>query len=239
MNRRQEIRDALNADEFDDGVQYDQTNQQHLYYTPEMLLQEFVLARDLSMLEIGPGSTPVIDGISYLEPSASRAKALSKRLVSTESEVYVGYAEDMEFPANSFDSVVMLNGFFQVQALYEAILEINRVLKMGGRFAFNIHTGDEVNIIVGQVLGYRNLVRTLKQFGFDTLCMWEGEVNSEHRTAGAERQAFIVMEKVRNATANDLNQPQLVPWTDDDMGQHEGLYRGVNVDLNGRESYLA
>jgi len=240
MDRRNEIKDALNADEFDDAEQYEQTNQEQLYGVPEMLLSEFVLAKQPFTLEIGPGSTPVITGGWYLEPSESRAAALMKKVEPT--AVHVGYVENMPLSSGAFDAVVMVNGFFQVQSLYEAILEINRVLKLNGRFAFNIHTGDEVNIIVGQVFGYRNLVRTLKQFGFEPLCVWEGAVNLEHRTEGEERQAFIVVEKVRDATAGDLNQPQLVP-----IPYVEGMsveselnwYKGINVNLGGRESYLA
>lgn len=240
MDRRQEIRDALNADEFDDWQQYEGTSQEHVYPTIAMLLEAWFPDKRLRLLEIGPGTMPWRIDAYFLEPSKSRATELKAKLNEKNGpqEVSIGYAEDMPYSTEGFDSVIMLNGFFQVQALYEAVLEINRVLKLGGRFAFNIHTGDEVNIIVGQVFGYRNLIRTLKQFGFEPLCVWEGAVNQDHRTVGTERQALIVVEKVRRAQAGDLNQPQLIP-IEEGPDPNDQWYRGANIDLKGRESYLS
>ena len=235
MDRRQEIRAALNADKFDDREQYEGTTQEHIYTTIAMLLEAW-LPHEYFILEIGPGTVPWRKDTVYLEPSESRIKEL--REVVASGHVYIGYAEDIPLSTELYDAVVMLNGFFQVQALYEAILEINRVLKLGGRFAFNIHTGDKVNIIVGQVLGHRNLVRTLKQFGFEPLCVWEGAVNGDHRTVGTERQALIIVEKVRRAEAEDLNQPQLIP-INEGPDPDDQWYRGANIDLKGREGYLA
>lgn len=257
MDWKDDLKIALNLDEFDDQVQYDSTNQDHLYPQVRMLIDAFVPlphSIETSRLEIGPGATPYEDTDTlrwqYLEPSEQRARLLREGVLAKyhperqPDKVMVGFAEDMPFRNDHFDLVLMLNGFFQVRSDYEAILEINRVLRPRGRFIFNLQTGDDVDIIVGRVLGPRNTVRMLRQFGFEPLCVWEGLVNKEHRVAhGLERQAVIVVEKVRNASARDLNMPQLVgplSWDDlDEAYADRKLYIGHNIDLEGREGYLA
>lgn len=247
MDHRFELSEALIKDQFADGAQYDQTNQMYLYPAIRELLVQFLPNTLSTCLEIGPGSLPLGQDAGrmfinhdwhYLEPSSVRLRALQDRLGDSKDRAALGWAEDMEFDPNYFAAVVMLNGFFQVRSDYEAILEINRVLALRGRFLFNLQTADDVDIIVGRVLGHRNMVRMLRQFGFEPLCVWEGPVNDSHRTSvgGVERQAFIVVEKVRNARATDLNQPQLVPVNE---GPTDDLYTGYNIDLGGRESYLA
>jgi SAM-dependent methyltransferase len=241
MDHRMDIRHALEEDAFNDEAQYGQTTQEQLYPVPASLLEAFLPA-DTLLLEVGPGTTPYNRGSIFLEPSLARYAWLVE-FVGGSSTVNLGYIEDMPFEDESFGAALMLNGFFQVQALYEAILEVNRVLRIGGRFLFNIHTGDDGDIIVGQVFGPKNLVRTFRQFGFEPLCVWEGKVNV-HRTGGDERQAFIVVEKRRRASAADLNQPQLIPFQASPLEKvvdpaRTQLYVGLNVDLAGREAYLA
>ncbi len=237
---------ALSKDEFDDELQYGDTNQQQLYPDVKTLVDLFMPpfgGTHTRWLEVGPGTTPFRDQVvwDYLEPSQSRAD----KLADTRENTRVGFVEDMPYLDNTYSVVLMLNGFFQVRSDYEAILEINRVMQIRGRFIFNLQTGDDVDIIVGRVLGPRNMVRMLRQFGFAPLCVWEDVVNRDHRVAGGgERQALIVVEKTRNATPLDLNMPQLVgpiAWDDFNVEEYgdRKLYIGHNIDLKGREGYLA
>jgi ubiquinone/menaquinone biosynthesis C-methylase UbiE len=130
-----------------------------------------LLARDVdlgeAMLEIGPGpgaATGWLAGkvakLTAIEIDPDAARLLADRFVGTNVEVVTGSATDLEYPAESFDSVGCFTMLHHVQtaALQNAILAgAFRVLRPGGVFIgsdslasdglHHFHVGDTYNPI--------------------------------------------------------------------------------------------
>lgn len=238
--------DAITADEFSDEDQYQQIDFPHLPPVMVNLVKAFLPAdgEGARVVEIGPGATPFRYGHDnhdmadlLIEPSGPRIESL-KKLVGDSATVLQGVAENLSIADGRFDVLMMFNGFFQVRSDYEAILEFNRVLTVGGLMIVNVHTDDAADIVVGRIYGPKNLVRMVCQFGFACRCLWEGPVG-EDRYGVPDMQAMLVFEKVRDAKYTDLNMPQLVPVRGPDSQVESNLYKGRNIDLSGRERALA
>lgn len=233
------LEDALNQDEFDDATQYSTLEAPHLPEPLGDLITAF-LPREGDCVEVGPGSTPYVEegrGSRWArsEPSKARADHLKESGFTCDQ----AFAEALPYQDRRLACILMLNGFFQVRSDYEAIIEFNRVLKHGGRLLFNVHTSDRTDIIVGRIYGSHNLARMVNQFGFRTLCLWEGEVKWDRYGGVPDIQAFLAFEKVRNAEYTDINMPQLIPRPELAAGTKDRIFQGVNIDLEGRERHLA
>lgn len=233
------LAEALNADEFDDATQYDTLSAPHLPSPLGDLVKTF-LPEGGDCVEIGPGSTPYVEEghrsrWARSEPSKTRVDHLRAAGFAADQ----AFAEELPYRDRQLACVLMLNGFFQVRSDYEAILEFNRVLEFGGRLLFNIHTSDRTDIIVGRVYGPHNLARMVNQFGFRTICLWEGEVKWDRYGGVPDIQAFLAFEKVRNAEYADINMPQLIPRPELAAATDDHIFQGVNIDLEGRERNLA
>jgi hypothetical protein len=182
-------------------------------------------------LEIGAGSGDytIRNNIVcdyYLEPSKSRAASLVKLILDTQqdvpqkpSRVIAGLMECIpdEIENGSLESVLFLNGFWQVRSDYECLIEVNRVLAIGGRFIFNLAQNDDEDLICGRVIGYKNYLRILKEFGFE---IYE-----------ARDEGFICVRKVKDFDPRDLRKLQLVK-------NESGSYEALNFFPDGRDANL-
>lgn len=218
---------AIEGDQFCDAQQYEQAREQADSRILPMLV-DFV-NRNLTdlpqgkLLEAGCGSGLLlkdIPGINYLmDPSKAmlqRADALVAQLGLTHVQLLNGVTEYIDLESNTLRAVIFLNGFFQVRSDYESLIEINRVLTMGGRFIFNILCDDSNDIICGKVHGLKNYVRTCREFGFEVV---------EQRRVG--EHGLICIEKVAAFAPEMLRKLQLVPAQ---PPEHE---RQLNVKYEG------
>lgn len=219
---------SIFADEYEDDSQLLARNDLGQNYADDDLIA--FVRRNLIQpsLEIGCGTGTYLlnAGIAmyaYLEPSAVRLEQLKLNLKATTVPLPNPYAhkqgviEAIPFAPGEFRCVVFLNGFFQVRSDYEALIEVNRVLQVGGRFIFNIRQDDHEDIICGRILGVRNYIRILKEFGFEAY---------EARDNG-----FICARKFKEFDARDLRKLQLVKTAD-------GTYRALNFFPDGRDANL-
>lgn len=160
------------------------------------------------LLEIGCGSGrlfDVLDVTHAIDPSIAMLDRALKTVQRLGREDIMtlrhGYAENIPFKDKEFHAVVFTNGFFQVRSDYEALIEINRCLQIGGRFIFNLYTDDSQDIVCGRVLGPLNYLRVLQEFGFRQV---------EYRPANG----FVCVEKVRDFDLTWLRKLQLVQTKD-------------------------
>lgn len=183
------------------------------------------------VLEIGCGSGRSFEFLpitAAAEPCAWRCKAAKAR---GNVDVRQAFAECLPWPQASFDSVLFMLGFFQVRCDYEALIEINRALRIGGVFIFNLQ-GDEQDYIVGRALGPRNFQRICKDFGFEPVEV--RTITNEKWSAGsAISQHLFAVRKEREFRWQALRKMQLVR-----VPGGESLYKVLNADFGGRDRQL-
>lgn len=195
---------AIETDEYEDIVQKDNLETVNPHY-------EFFSRnkKDASVsLELGCGSGDSFEylyPVNALEPSSSRYALAVKEGEVHGVEVVRGVTECLPYKDQSFDHVYFIDGFFQVRCPYESLIEINRVLCVNGRFAFNFISGDNQDIVVGFVWSPNNILRVLSDFGFEQVI--------ENRTMELEYSRFpkpvqytyLCVEKTRNFNPKYLN----------------------------------
>ena len=166
-----------------------------------------------NILECGCGSGRLIDkGViasHYLEPATNKIKILKNKIhkEKLKSEIKQGVIEYIPFDI-TFHTIFFMNGFFQVRSDMEAFVEVSNKLEIGGRFIFNIENDDSFDIVSGRVLGFRNYIRLLEDFGFSPIEL-------------REKEGLICVEKVVTITPQLLRKVQLVPV-------EKGLYKMLN-----------
>jgi hypothetical protein len=200
------LADAIQGDEYDDMAQYTEK----LGNIHEGWI-EFVRRNvQQPMLECGPGRGLLVKcdivAQAFIEPSRTMIKGLTQTLAEKfkgdvpRPEVVNGVIECIPNQLTNygkFGSVVFLNGFFQVRSDYEALIEVNHALRMGGVFIFNLYTDDQQDIVCGRVLGANNYLRIVREFGFDV------------REFRPEEGLFCIV-KVREFDMRELRKLQLV-----------------------------
>lgn len=207
---------AIEGDQFCDAQQYEQAREQQDSSILPMLV-DFVrrnLPEKGDVLEAGCGSGLLLKDIPTINYLMDPSQAMLRRATETAAvlnikgvEILQGVTERIELVDGSMGAVIFLNGFFQVRSDYESLIEINRVLAMGGRFMFNVLCDDSGDIICGRTLGLRNYVRTCLEFGFEVV---------EQRRVG--EHGLICIEKVADFAPEMLRKLQLVPAGCDDPG---------------------
>lgn len=224
---------AILEDEYNDVAQFEARESHEQSYTKDGDSDELLqfVKRNIKhpSLEVGAGSGDytIRNGIVcdyYLEPSNTRVASLSELLSNPlyktpVDHVFFGVMEYIpdEIGNGSLQSVLFLNGFWQVRSDYECLIEANRVLSIGGRFIFNLAQNDDEDLICGRVIGYKNYLRILKEFGFE---VYE-----------ARDEGFICVRKVKDFDPRDLRKLQLVKKT-------SGFYEALNFFPDGRDANL-
>ena len=172
------------------------------------------------ILEIGCGSGRLLGKVNIthtLDASSAMIERLKARITSLNLNVVTaqGFAEYIPYE-EKFDAVIFMNGLFQVRSDYEAFIEINRALRIGGRFIFNLYADDSFDIICGRVIGVNNYVRVLNEFGFSLV---------EKRKSG-----HVAVEKVSDFDLRMLRKMQLI--------KENGGYKLLNFHPDRDGKYL-
>ena len=172
------------------------------------------------ILEIGCGSGRLLGKVNIthtLDASSAMIERLKARIASLNLNVVTaqGFAEYIPYE-EKFDAVIFMNGLFQVRSDYEAFIEINRALRIGGRFIFNLYADDSFDIICGRVIGVNNYVRVLEEFGFKLV---------EKRKSG-----HVAVEKVSDFDLRMLRKMQLI--------KENGGYKLLNFHPDRDGKYL-
>lgn len=232
------LRNALEADEFDDSLKYEDEEFDSNYYPQHVVTTINQWTRNLRRgdrwVDIGCGSGesmgifPKITDI--VEPNPKRYSRACDRNVGRFPKVnaYQGYAEGLisdlgpaNFQPSSYKCVTYLRGFFQCQSDYLALININLILKRRGKFIFDVPTEKDPPPICGRGFVLKTLSSvTLKHFGFRV-------VSTTHfgRTEGL---TLILAEKVADFSAATYNRPQLVRVGEFAMSDYS-LYQVINA----------
>lgn len=235
------IMSSITNDQYDDVAQFNERadmGQEYVKAAGSDDLLDFV-KRNIKYpaLEIGAGSGDytIRNGIVcqyYLEPSQQRVQRLLKVLQeyniahcnSIAQTVIAGvmeYIPEDIIEDGSLLSIVFLNGFWQVRSDYECLIEANRKLAIDGRLIFNLAQNDNEDLICGRVIGYKNYLRILREFGFE---IYE-----------ARDEGFICARKVKNFDPRDLRKLQLIRV---EGSGDNATYKAANFFPDGRDATL-
>ena len=135
-------------------------------------------------------------------------------------DVRLGAAECLPWQPSSIENVLHLQGFFQVRSDWEAMIENNRVLTLGGRFIFDFPSAEQ-GVVFGRSYGARGYVKALEDFGFELVEM----------RLMPDGYYAVCLEKTADWNLDRMHKIQLVPARDDDSPVGNGrLYRANNFD---------
>lgn len=202
---------ALESDEFDDELQ-DTNFQVDEITEPGKQFLDLYLSNKSPFLEIGCGSGNMFSKYPIthaIEPCFSRYQKASVEAGDRNPPVIVhnNVVEAMDFASLTFNAALMINGWFQIRSDYEALIEVNRVMKLHGVFVINLMTSDHLDIVQGRVYGAKNYIRLMKQFGFELMAYLETNAGNRFVPKTAVT-TYIAVEKVREFDYRWLSQPQ-------------------------------
>ncbi len=237
-----ELNAAIQGDEFEDLSQTTNGTGGQSGGIPDdaiKFIDLFLSNIDGAILEMGVGSGAHFKNIvitDVIEPAKSMLELFKKRhmddpshypsvLINPEHVVH-GVIECMPDEwHDKFVGALFTNGIFQVRSDYEAFIEINRILKIGGVLLFNIYTNDDVDIICGRVLGAQNYIRVVKEFGF--------ELVGRKDNCGTNGITYLCFKKIKNFDFRDLRKLQFVP-----IDRENKIYKINNLNPIRDWSYL-
>jgi SAM-dependent methyltransferase len=205
---------AIQEDEFDDSSQDEARTEKGSDATATQDVAVEFLNRHLigpKILEVGCGSgglfgiVPITHGIEpnviRVEKARERAKVLGLKIVAEQ-----GVIERINGPPGSFDSAFMIRGFHQIRSDYEAFMELNRMLRIGGRFIVDIFGNDDADCILGRSYGWKHFVRTAENFGFKLFAA----VHDSPAPLFVLPSTYLCLEKDREFNYRELNLLQIV-----------------------------
>jgi SAM-dependent methyltransferase len=175
-------------------------------------------------LDMGCGSGGIFDVLTRITHALDANPMRAARAAAKGSvEVANGASECTPFADRSFMTVTYLHGFFQVRSDYEALMEVNRMLDMGGRFIFDLPNIARTNLEFGRLIEPRSYVRNiLEDFGFELV---------ERRLLNDWDEAICV-EKVADFDYRKLKKLQLVWVNTTDDADAKAMYIANNLDPN-------
>jgi ubiquinone/menaquinone biosynthesis C-methylase UbiE len=197
------IAEAMRIDEYDDEVWADQ-HKAHEYDIERFIRRNIYIVRGLKgnrLLEIGCGtgrSIPVYEVTHAIEPCEYRfkiAKSKYKKVIIKQA-----FAEAIPFDNNYFTSVMAIGVWEHLRSDQEALIEVNRVLKMDGIFVFTL-AHDEDNKI-GRAYGWKSYCNLLPDYGFELI--------EKREVFRGLRLLAIAVKKVRDFDNRYLRKLQII-----------------------------
>jgi len=199
-------------DKYDDVIQREQYKEKFAKGSEESQRLFNFVARNLKetsrqkILDIGCGGGlsfemfPITHGI---EPGDIRYAKAVKYADANDVIVVQGVAEAIPFPDKMFDAVLSLNAIEHARSDYEVMIEVNRVLKMGGMFILTYQDAREKFVApTGRTYNGDHLVDRMKDYGF-------GLVEKRYYPGGSWGSG-IAVEKLKDFDVKDLLKVQHV-----------------------------
>ena len=201
---------AIQEDEYDDTMQDVAIEQDDFLPELKNFLDMYIIPG--RVLEVGCGSGDSFKdfpNITHgLEPNERRVVRARIKGTAHGIDVKQGMIEYMDYTEACFHTIMMINGFWQVRSDYEALMEVNRCLQIGGHFILNLLVNDNIDVVLGRVYGHHNFIRTASQFGFSLVAYYR--YNAGARFYPQEQIGVaICFEKVLNFDYKMLNLPQV------------------------------
>jgi hypothetical protein len=197
-----ELIKVLDIDEYDDTKHRKSLN---VTITPNFDFLERNIKGN-KILELGCGNGDLFDVLPITHAIEPCSKRFKRAVQNNKVKVIKGCSECIpKLPM--MDSVFFIDGFFQVRSLYESLIEINRILRVNGRFIFNFYVSEDQDIVVGVVLEKNNILRILKDFGFESTIECRSTIINYNRFPKPIKNIQICVEKTRNFDFRYLAKP--------------------------------
>jgi len=213
----QALNRAIQEDEFDDLAKH---RLMGYVYPPDFIefIERNLVDGPTADIGCGSGASFKLLPITHaLEANPSRC-ALAVHRSLGKVDVQNGAAEHLPWEPESLSNILHLQGFFQVRSDWEALIEYNRALTVGGRFIFDLPTEGRP-VVFGRNLEVRSYVKILGDYGFEPV---EVRRLSDHFGFTA-----VCVEKTSNWHYSRMKKVQLVP-----SEEHDGLFHARNLDPN-------
>ena len=225
--------ESMVNDKFEELSQYDNEAEFDPAYEPILMFVHRNI-KSGRVLDVGCGSGASFnifpDLTDAIEPNHERYIIAKKRGEEGVPSVDVvqGFVEALPFKDHAFSTILMINTWGHVRSDFEALIEINRKLKSGGHFIFNI-SGDELDIYAGRA-GYapRNWRRILRDFGFEIVEYREIKYTSGRKSGAKVSDHCVCVSKEEEFNPENLRKMQIVEVT-------TGLYKINNFFPDGRD----
>jgi len=165
-------------------------------------------------LDVGCGSgMSILSGMVTHATDANPGRVERASTRDPDVEVRLAATECLPYEPGSMANVTAMHGFFQVRSDYEALMEINRVLEIGGHFIFDLPIATRT-LEFGRVIDMNTYLRgPLKEFGFETV---------EKRTLN-DWEHVACVEKIKDFDFRDMLKLQVIRT-------ESGLYEVNNLN---------
>ena len=195
-----EIMRAVIEDEFDDSAQNVEIYGGEVFGVNEFVLMCSRNIRKGRVLEVGCGSGYLLQKLPIthaIEPHPIRRQ---RAIEKGSAKVKAGVIECIPYPSDFFSTVICHGTWCLVRSQTEALVEVNRVLAIGGRFILDVVVS--TNLPISRVDTLSSLVKMTELFGFSLVEIQPPIENLPHLSVG------LCIEKTRNFDWRQLRMPQ-------------------------------
>ena len=193
-----QLNQAIQDDEFDDLAKHALMG--YVYVQDFIEFVERNLQPAGPILDVGCGSGASFDIFPITHALEANPQRHLMAAARKQCHVRLGAAECLPFDAGTMGNVLHLQGFFQVRSDWEALIEYNRVLIMGGRFIFDLPSVHRP-VVFGRTFEARSYVKVLADYGFALVEMRDL----------SDGFIAVCMEKTREWDPAKMRKLQLVP----------------------------
>jgi len=189
---------AVVADEYSDEYQNMDAYEGKTFAEDEFVSFSTMFMVPGKILEIGCGCNPikVLPVTHAIEPHPVRAEIARLKL----RNVKIGIIEAIPYPRNYFSTVLCHGAWCFVRSELESLMEVNRVLKKGGVFIFDIV--ERTNLPIARTDSIENLSTRADSFGFNMT----GRLRYNKKTI--HEMSVVSLEKLRDFDWHRLRVPQ-------------------------------